>query len=86
MFEVQIIGYIIRLINRSNVDSTPLYALQTVLILLAPPLYSASIYMVLGRLMRYLHAEHHSLIRVKWVTKIFVGGDVLSFLMQAAGT
>lgn len=79
-------GYIIRLINRSNVDSVPLYALQTVLILLAPPLYSASIYMVLGRLMRYLHAEHHSLIRVTWVTKIFVGGDVLSFLMQAAGT
>ena len=32
-----------------------------------------------------LGAEKHSMIRVKWMTKIFVAGDVLSFLMQSAG-
>lgn len=28
---------------------------------------------------------HHSLIKMRWLTKIFVAGDVLSFLMQALG-
>ena len=29
--------------------------------------------------------EKHSIIRGKWLTKIFVVGDVISFLMQGAG-
>lgn len=41
--------------------------------------------MVLGRLVRGLHAEHHSIIRSTWLTKIFVTGDVLSFFVQGAG-
>ncbi|KAJ5082706.1 hypothetical protein N7532_011749 [Penicillium argentinense] len=81
----QIIGYICRLVARNHLNSVTLYALQSVLILLAPPLYAASIYMVLGRLITYLHAESLSLVRVNWMTKIFVAGDVFSFLMQSAG-
>jgi hypothetical protein len=57
-----------------------------VLILLGPALYAASIYMVLGRLIVYLDAQEHSLVRVSWMTKIFVTGDVISFLMQCGGT
>jgi hypothetical protein len=64
----------------------PVYVVQTLLILLAPGLYAASIYMVLGRLIRLLDAEKLSPIRVNWLTKIFVLGDVLSFVMQGAGT
>jgi hypothetical protein len=41
--------------------------------------------MILGRLIRALHAERLSVVPVKWVTKIFVTGDVLSFLLQAGG-
>ena len=41
--------------------------------------------MLLGRIVRLLDAEHHSIIRTTWVTKIFVGGDVLSFLVQVGG-
>lgn len=59
--------------------------MQTILILLAPPLYAASIYMVLGRLIAYLRAESLSMVSVKWMTKIFVTGDVIAFIMQAAG-
>jgi hypothetical protein len=55
------------------------------MILLAPPLYAASIYMVLGRTVTYLRAESLSLVPVKWMTKIFVTGDVFSFLLQCAG-
>ncbi|KAJ5744477.1 RTA-like protein [Penicillium manginii] len=81
----QVIGYICRLAARNSLDSVTLYALQSVLILLAPPLYAASIYMVLGRTVTYLQAEPLSLVRVNWMTKIFVAGDVFSFLMQSAG-
>lgn len=48
-------------------------------------LKAASIYVVLGRLIRKLHAERFSLIRINWLTKFFVAGDVLSFLMQSSG-
>ncbi|KAL2865965.1 RTA1 domain-containing protein [Aspergillus lucknowensis] len=78
----QIIGYLCRILSNGHTDSVTLYALQTVLILLAPALYAASIYMVLGRLIVFLHAEELSLVRVNWMTKIFVAGDVVSFFMQ----
>lgn len=55
------------------------------MILLAPPLYAASIYMTLGRLIRYLDAEALSIVPIRWLTLIFVIGDVVAFVMQAAG-
>lgn len=82
---VQIIGYICRILAHDDNKSIPIYSVQTILILLAPPLYAASIYMTLGRLIRYLGAESQSLIPTKWLTKIFLVGDVVAFLMQAAG-
>jgi len=41
--------------------------------------------MILGRIILVTHGETYSLIRKKWLTKIFVIGDVLSFVAQAAG-
>ncbi|GIJ81638.1 hypothetical protein Asppvi_000137 [Aspergillus pseudoviridinutans] len=81
----QIIGYICRILAHNHKESVPIYSVQTILILLAPPLYAASIYMVLGRLITYLRAERLSLVSVRWMTKIFVTGDVIAFIMQAAG-
>ncbi|KAJ5693607.1 hypothetical protein N7536_004019 [Penicillium majusculum] len=81
----QIIGYIARAVAHTNTKSVPIYVIQTILILLAPPLYAASIYMVLGRLILHLRAESYSLVPLKWMTSIFVTGDVIAFLMQAAG-
>lgn len=59
--------------------------MQSALILIAPAFFAASIYMTLGRIIFMLDAEKCSLIRLRWLTKIFVAGDVLSFLMQASG-
>jgi undecaprenyl pyrophosphate phosphatase UppP len=59
--------------------------MQTTFILIAPPLYAASVYMILGRTVTYLHAENLSMVSVRWMTKFFVTGDVISFLMQCAG-
>lgn len=41
--------------------------------------------MVLGRLIVALDAESLSPIPKKWMTKVFVLGDVIAFLGQAAG-
>ncbi|KAE8154306.1 RTA1 like protein-domain-containing protein [Aspergillus avenaceus] len=81
----QIIGYICRALAHSNKESIPLYSVGTVLILLAPPLYAASIYMTLGRIIRHLDAEPLTPIPTKWLTTIFVTGDVIAFCAQAAG-
>lgn len=61
------------------------YVIQSTLLLVAPALFAASIYMELGRIIMMVKGERFALIRVNWTTKIFVAGDVLSFLMQASG-
>ncbi|KAJ5885024.1 hypothetical protein N7495_009534 [Penicillium taxi] len=58
---------------------------EAVLILVAPSLFAASIYMELGRIMLATGGERYSIIRRSWLTKIFVVGDAFSFLVQAAG-
>jgi len=81
----EFVGYIGRAMAHSNQSSMNIYILQTILLLVAPALFAASIYMVLGRLIVFTHAEAMSPIRANWMTKIFVCGDVLSFLVQAGG-
>ncbi|KAK3303756.1 RTA1 like protein-domain-containing protein [Chaetomium strumarium] len=81
------IGYVGRAIAAKEAPNYTLtaYILQTILILLGPALFAASIYMILARLIRFLGAEDYALVRTNWMTKIFVAGDVLSFLGQSAG-
>lgn len=59
--------------------------MQSSLTLIAPAFFAATIYMELGRIIYMLQAEKNSVIRTRWLTGIFVSGDVLSFLMQASG-
>lgn len=54
-------------------------------ILLAPALLAASIYMEFGLLVDLTEGEKYSIVRRSLITKIFVTGDVLSFLFQAIG-
>ncbi|KAJ5856653.1 uncharacterized protein N7529_010597 [Penicillium soppii] len=84
---LETIGYVGRLlssIEAPDYTKGP-YIMQSALILIAPAFLAASIYMTLGRIIFMLDGEKCSLIRLKWLTKIFVAGDVLSFLMQASG-
>ncbi|KAF7558223.1 hypothetical protein G7Z17_g166 [Cylindrodendrum hubeiense] len=83
----EVFGYIARAVNAHQTpdwEGGPFIA-QTLLLLLAPALFAASIYMILGRIIRVLHAEKLSIIRVNWLTKVFVIGDVLSFVVQTLG-
>lgn len=59
--------------------------MQTLLILLAPALFAASIYIILGRIILLADGERYSPIRKRRLTKIFVTGDVIAFLIQSAG-
>ncbi|KAJ6187735.1 hypothetical protein N7519_002643, partial [Penicillium mononematosum] len=80
--QVQIIGYIGRCIAHNNTTAMGPYIVSNVFILLGPTLFAASIYMTLGRLIRRVHGEHLSPIRVSRLTKTFVWFDVLSFAVQ----
>ncbi|CUM53119.1 uncharacterized protein AC631_04817 [Debaryomyces fabryi] len=81
----EIIGYIGRLISSSDVNSLGPYIIQSVLVLVAPALFAATLYMSLGRLIARLECQRYSIIPLKYLTKIFVIGDVVSFFMQAGG-
>ncbi|KAE8440858.1 hypothetical protein EG329_006375 [Mollisiaceae sp. DMI_Dod_QoI] len=81
------IGYIGRAISSQQSPNWTIgpYLIQTLLLLLAPAVFSASIYMELGRIILLVDGEKNSIIKRAWLTKIFVLGDVLSFVTQAIG-
>ncbi|KAF4815569.1 Protein RTM1 [Colletotrichum tropicale] len=81
------VSYIGRALSTTETPdwTTTAYTIQSLTLLLGPALLAASIYMVLGRLIRFMEAEHLALIRTNWLTKIFVLGDIISFVTQGAG-
>ena len=79
----QTIGYRRRNWSHFDKESIGGFVMQAIMILVAPTLFAASIYVILGRLIRALGAEHISLIPIKWVTKISVIGDVIAFDSKA---
>ena len=86
-YTVETIGYVGRLlsgIQAPDFTEGP-YVIQSALILIAPAFLAASIYMTLGRIIVMVDAEKLAVIKFKWLTAIFVCGDVISFLMQASG-
>ncbi|KAI8712152.1 Rta1 domain-containing protein [Fusarium sp. LHS14.1] len=81
------VGYVGRAISAKQTPDWTLlpYVMQSLLLLLGPTLLAASIYMVLARLIMLLEASSYSLINTKILTKVFVLGDVISFLAQSGG-
>ena len=61
------------------------YIIQSTFILIPPVLFAASIYMVLSRIIRQAKGEHYSIVPVRWLTIIFVAGDIVAFFVQAGG-
>ncbi|KAL8969241.1 MAG: hypothetical protein Q9183_002091 [Haloplaca sp. 2 TL-2023] len=79
------VGYIGRTISAHEAPNYTLspYIIQSILILIAPALLSASVYMVLGCIIVAVNGEARSPIRRKFLTITFVLGDVWSFLIQS---
>jgi hypothetical protein len=84
---MECIGYAARIQSSEQSPNWTLgpYIIQALLILVAPAMISASIYMILGRIIIAIDGEKFSLIRKKWLTKIFVATDILSFLVLSGG-
>ena len=84
---VEIVGYAARTFSASQTPNwtTGPYIVQTILLLVAPALFAASIYMILGRIILMTGGETHAIVKRRWLTKLFVLGDVVSFTVQAGG-
>ncbi|KAE8423948.1 RTA1 like protein-domain-containing protein [Aspergillus pseudocaelatus] len=78
-------GYYGRAWSHNNRTLISSWALQQMLILCAPPFVAATIYMVLGRIIRAFDAEHLSPMRTKRITVLFVLNDIICFLTQLGG-
>ncbi|KFA72166.1 hypothetical protein S40288_07083 [Stachybotrys chartarum IBT 40288] len=82
---LEVAGYAARAIAENRTEQLMPYVFQSTFILVAPALFAASVYMVLGRTVQNIRAESLSIVPVTWLTTIFVCGDVLSFVVQASG-
>lgn len=82
---VEVIGYGGRAASHNSTDKLGPYIVQSIMLLVAPALFAASVYMTLGRIIRSVEGEKYSLVKPTLLTKIFVAGDVLSFLVQGGG-
>lgn len=78
-------GYLARVFSIKSPDTLIIYIMQSLFIILPPSLYAATIYMIYGRMVLFVGVREASIIRPNWVTKVFVSGDVLAFLLQAGG-
>ncbi|KIL90304.1 hypothetical protein FAVG1_06034 [Fusarium avenaceum] len=78
-------GFAARIYSCTHRNDQDSYGAQIILILLAPIFFAASIYIFLGRLIA--SADYSSLCgnSTRWLSKFFVVGDVLCFLIQVCG-
>jgi hypothetical protein len=84
---VEWIGFVNRSITSYQGDTPSKAAdnINLVFILVAPVWFAASIYILFGRLILLLDGNDLAIIKQKWLTAIFVCGDVASLIIQAAG-
>ncbi|RFU33043.1 hypothetical protein B7463_g3277, partial [Scytalidium lignicola] len=83
----EFVGYISRAVSNKQAPNPTIgpFVIQTLLLLLAPALFAASIYMILGRIIISVDGESLSPIKKRWLTKVFVTSDVISFFVQLGG-
>lgn len=86
---VEVVGYIGRILAYDETGALLPYILQSIFLLLAPILFAATLYMTLGRVIRSADvgggAPRMSMLPARWVTRVFVTADVVSFFIQAGG-
>ncbi|KAJ0310982.1 hypothetical protein COL516b_001683 [Colletotrichum fioriniae] len=83
----EILGYVARAISAAQTPNWQVmpYALQSLMLLIAPSLLAASIYGMLGRLIILSNSQDYSPVKPAILTKVFITSDVLSFLVQSGG-
>ncbi|EYE97197.1 RTA1 domain-containing protein [Aspergillus ruber CBS 135680] len=81
---LEVAGYIGRVLMHYNPWSPPAFKLQIVCLILSPTFIAAGIYLTIKHIIAYLGPEHSKL-KPKLFTWIFIGSDIGSLLLQAAG-
>ncbi|KAK4235020.1 protein RTM1 [Achaetomium macrosporum] len=82
---MEFVGFAARASAHNKTGKLMPFVMQNNMILLAPVLFAASIYMVLGRVIRATKGEAHSIIKPRRLTRLFVTGDSLSLAIQGTG-
>lgn len=82
---VEFVGYAGRAIAYNNIGVLITYVLQSTLLLITPIVFAASLFMNLSRIIRCVNGESYSLIPPRWLTRVFVFGDISSFVIQSRG-
>ncbi|TPX11702.1 uncharacterized protein E0L32_007681 [Thyridium curvatum] len=81
---MECIGYATRAVAYNQTGKLVPFALQNSMILLAPVLLAATIYATLGRVISGVNADKYAIVRPRWITRLFVTGDILSLLVQGS--
>ena len=77
-------GFVTRIILDSNPNSTGLFAIEQLFIIITPAAYLAFNYILYGRFIVTCVDPKYSLIRPNRVALLFVCSDVITFLVQAS--
>ncbi|KAH7407135.1 RTA1 like protein-domain-containing protein [Cadophora sp. MPI-SDFR-AT-0126] len=78
-------GYYGRALASDKPEVVGPFILQNLLILTATPFLAASVYMSFGRIITALDAQRHSILNVRWMTKIYVLIDFACIVSQFIG-
>jgi hypothetical protein len=78
-------GYGARIGSHYNNESWGSFIVQGTLLLVGPLFFAATIYMMLGRTIRIAGGEEVSIIKPMWCTRIFVGADISTLIIQGLG-
>ncbi|CAI7643579.1 unnamed protein product [Penicillium discolor] len=81
---MEMAGYIGRVLMHDNPWSGPAFKLQIVCLVLAPTFVAAGVYLTLKHIILSLGPEH-SILKPRLFTWIFIGCDIGSLILQAAG-
>ncbi|KIR43653.1 integral membrane protein [Cryptococcus deuterogattii 99/473] len=82
------VGFVLRVLMRDNLHSLNLYIVANLFIILAPCAFLAGDYIVFGRLVQFLEANHHIRpFKARQISRIFIASDisVITFLIQGSG-
>jgi hypothetical protein len=79
-------GYYGRAWAHDNRRAGSPYLIQLFLLIVAVPFLSASVYMTLSRMTRALEATNLSIVRISWISKIYILIDIACVVLQVMGT
>ncbi|KAJ4990108.1 hypothetical protein SVAN01_04389 [Stagonosporopsis vannaccii] len=81
----EIIGFAARIGSHYDITSWAPFIMQGTLLLLGPLFFAATVYMILGRTIRYANAASISRISPRWCTRTFVIADISTLIVQGLG-